>query len=227
MRGSSAPLKESRESKVIFSEESQPLIALSEKAKKETNLTKEIGLGRNPSASLIIWGARKFASVSSQSNDLSDDEVESLLRSFAKGEKLSFKSLSLTINLLLVARHFWINRLDEILPQLTSLSSLTLVINNYGNKSDPWGCELGKCLAKNTRVNSLTLAFNNYYDTSWFSGYELGVGLAEITSLNSLTLEINDYSDRNSVWDYELCEGLRKSKSLTEGNLIVNIFGKN
>ena len=227
VRGTSAPLQESRESKVIFSEESQPLIALSEKAKKESNLTKEMGLERNPSASLIVWGARRFANVSLQSNDLSDDELEYLASSFPKGEKLSFKSLSLTINLLLVAREFWINDLDEILPKLTSLSSLTLVINNYGKESNPWGYKLGKCLAKNTRVNSLTLAFNNYYDTSWFSGYELGLGLAEITSLNSLTLEINDYSESNSLRDYELREGLTKSKSLTEYNLIINIFGKN
>ena len=223
--GTSAPLKESTESRVISSDEPQPLIASSEKAKKEINLTKELGLEKNPSVSLNVWRIDRSSWVSVESNGLSFDEEQDLCRTFQKIKKL-YKSLSFTINLLPVTLDFWIDRLDEILAKFPSLKSLTLVINHYRNKSSPWGYELGECLAKRTLVNSLTLAINNYYDTSWFSGYELGVGLAKITSLNSLTLAINDYSDSNSLRDYELREGLTKSKSLTECNLIVNICGK-
>ena len=54
--GTSAPLKVSSDSEVISSDEPESVIAFFEKAKKESNVTKEHGLDKNPSVSLNVCG---------------------------------------------------------------------------------------------------------------------------------------------------------------------------
>ena len=88
--GTSAPLKESSESKVISSDEPQSLIVFFEEAKKESNLTQELGLDKNRSVSLYVWGTSRFSPLSVESNGLSIDEQESVFGSFRKAEKLSY-----------------------------------------------------------------------------------------------------------------------------------------
>ena len=202
--GASASFKESSDSKVTSSYESQHLIASSEKAEKLSS--------KSLSFTIDLPKTRSFW-------------IGTLCKSLAT-ERASLKSLTLTINDYSDRFDSWGYELGDGLARSTSLNSLTLAINNYSDTSGFQGCELGKGLAGFNSLESLTLAINNYSHTSRFSAYQLGHYLAKMVWLNSLTLAINNYSDSNNLWKYEHLEGLGKTESLTECNLIVNICGK-
>ena len=195
---------------------------------KEKNLINELGLDKNPSVSLNVCKTGAPLKESSDSEVISSDEPSSLFAFFEKAEKVSSKSLSLTINLMPDTSHFSLYKLGHGLKKVTSLNSLTLAINIYSDTDSLWTCELGKALEESTSLNSLTLAINIYsdIDSRWI--YKLGLALANCTSLNSLTLAFNNYSDSDSgsQWGYEFLYGLERIKSLTECNFTFNICGK-
>ena len=195
---------------------------------KEKNLINELGLDKNPSVSLNVCGTGAPLKESSESEVISSDEPSSLFAFFEEAERVSSKSVSLTINQMPDLSPFWLSQLHYCLKNVTSVNSLTLAINIYSDTDSfrPYG--LGKALAESTSLKSLTLAINIYSDTDSFRPYGLGKALAESTSLKSLTLAINIYSDSDShsQWGYEFLYGLEKMKSLTEYNFTFNIYGK-
>ena len=193
---------------------------------KEKNLINELGLDKNPSVSLNVCKTGAPLKESSDSEVISIGEQSSLFAFFEKAEKVSSKSLSLTINLMPDTRHFSLYQLGHGLKKVTSLNSLTLAINIYRDTDRSWPHELGKALEKSTSLNSLTLAINIYSDRDRFWMYLLGFALAKCTSLNSLTLAVNNYSDSDSQWGHEFLCDLEEIKSLTEFNFIFNICGE-
>ena len=195
---------------------------------KEKNLINELGLDKNPSVSLNVCKTGAPLKESSDSEVISIGEQSSLFAFFEKAEKVSSKSLSLTINLMPDTRHFSLYELGHGLKKVTSLNSLTLAINIYSDTDGCWTYELGKALEESTSLNSLTLAINIYSDIYSFRIYNLGLDLANCTSLNSLTLAFNYCSDSDSGSQRggRFVYGLEKIKSLTECNFIFNICGK-
>ena len=194
---------------------------------KEKNLINELGLDKNPSVSLNVCKTGAPLKESSDSEVISIDEQSPLFAFFEKPEKVSSKSLSLTINLMPDTSHFLLYKLVHGLKKVTSLNSLTLAINIYSDTGSLWTWELGKALEESTSLNSLTLAINIYSDTGSFWIYELGEVVANCTSPNSLTLAFNNYtdSDSDSQLAHTLLYDLKKIKSLTECNFIFNICG--
>ena len=196
--------------------------------KDESNLTKKLGLDKNPSVLLNVGGTSSPYKESGDNKVISTDEPESLIAFFEKAEEVSSKSLSFTINNQTpdysCTGSFWEHELGEGLAKSTSLNSLELAINNYSDTSRFWGYKLGVCLAKSTSLNSLTLAINNYGHRSRFWVDELGDGLAKSTSLNSLTLTINNYGYKSRFWVDELGDGLAKSTSLNSVTLAINNY---
>ena len=230
-----APLRESSDSGVTSSDEPSSLFAFFEEAEKVSsekgkNLINELELDKNPSVSLNECETGAPLLELSDSEFISTDEPRSLFAFLEKAERVSSKSLSLTINLMPDTRSFWLFELGHGLKKVCSLNSLTLAINIYRNTDMLWTYDLGEALARSTSLNSLTLAFNIYSDTHSFSVCELGNALAESTSLNSLTLAINNYGDidseRDSQWGHEDLHGFEKIKFLTECNFTFNICGK-
>ena len=199
-------------------------------SEKENNLIKELGLDKNPLVSLNVCGFSEPLKESSDSEVFSSDEPSSLFAFFEEAEKVSSKSLSLTINLMPDTSHFSLFELEDGLKKVTSLNSLTLAINIYSDIDSFWGYEVGEALAESTSLKSLTLAFNIYSDIDSRGIYKLGLALAKCTSLNSLTLAFNNYSDSDSdsgsQWRHEYLHGLERIKSLTECNFTFNICGK-
>ena len=164
---------------------------------KEKNLINELGLDKNPSVSLNVCGTGAPLKESSESEVISSDEPSSLFAFFEEAEKVSSKSLSLTINLMPDTSHFLLYELGYGLKKVTSVNSLTLAINIYSDTDSFWPYDLGEALAESTSLKSLTLAINIYSD-----------------------------SDSHSQWGYEFLYGLEKMKSLTEYNFTFNIYGK-
>ena len=195
---------------------------------KEKNLINELGLDKNPSISLNVCETGAPLSESSDSEVFSSDEPSSLFGFLEEAEKVSSKSLSLTINPIADTGRFPLHELRCGLKKVTSLNSLTLALNIYSDTDRFWKSKLGEALAEITLLNSLTLAVNIYSDTEWLWTNNLIDFLAKHTSLNSLTLAINNYSDSDSgrQWGHEFLYGLEKIKSLTECNFIFNICGK-
>ena len=195
---------------------------------KEKNLINELGLDKNPSVSLNVCKTGAPLKESSDSEVISIDEKSSLFAFFEKPEKVSSKSLSLTINLMPDTSHFSLYELGHRLKTVTSLNSLTLAINIYSDTDSLWMLALGEALEESTSLNSLTLAINIYSDRDSFWMYDLGEALAKCTSLNSLTLAFINYSDSGSrsQWGHEYLFGLERIKSLTEWNFTFNICGK-
>ena len=194
---------------------------------KENNLINELGLDKNPLVSLNVCGTSAPFKESSDREVISIDEPGSLLAFFEKAEKVSSKSLSLTINQMPDTSSLWmVYELGKVLAKNTSLKSLTLAINIYGKADALWAYELGNSLAKSTSLKSLTTAINIYSDADTHWEYEVGVGLRGSTSLNSLTLAVNIYSNTDSFSEYELINSLASGKFLTECNLRVSICGK-
>ena len=195
---------------------------------KEKNLINELGLDKNPSVSLNVCKTGAPLKESSDSEVISSDDPSSLFAFFEKAEKVSSKSLSLTINLMPHTSHFLLYELGHGLKKVTSLNSLTLAINIYSDIDGLWSLALGEALAESTSLNSLTLAINIYSDRDSLWIYQLGKAVAKCTSLNSLTLAVNNYSDSDSdsEWGLEYVPGLEEIKCLTECNFTFNIYGK-
>ena len=191
---------------------------------KENNLINELGLDKNPSVSLNVCGTTAPLRESSDSGVISTDEQSSLFAFFEETEKVSSKSLSLTINQMVDTGGFWLYELRGGLEKVTSLNSLTLAINIYSDIESFWGHLLGQALAEISSLNSLTLAINFYSDTDGSWSYELGQALAESTSLKSLTLAINIYSDTDIFYPYSLGKALDESTSLNSVTLAINIY---
>ena len=192
---------------------------------KEKNLINELGLDKNPSVSLNVCKTSAPLKESSDSEVISSDKPSSLFAFLEEAEKVSSKSLSLTINLMPDTSHFSLYELGHRLKTVTSLNSLTLLINLYSDTDSLWKWKLRKALEKSTSLNSLTLAINIYsdIDSRWI--YELGKAVAKCTSLNSLTLAFNIYSDIDHLWVYELGEALAESTSLNSLKLAINNNG--
>ena len=195
---------------------------------KENNLIEELGLDKNPLVSLNVCGFSEPLKESSDREVSSSDEPSDLFAFFEEAEKVSSKSLSLTINLMPDTSDFSLYQLGHGLKKVTSLNSLTLAINIYSDTDWSWPYELGEALEESTSLNSLTLAINIYSHVDSFWIHKLGLALAKCTSLNSLTLAVNHYSDSDSdiQWGHEFLYGLEKIKCLTERNFTFNICGE-
>ena len=177
--------------------------AWAQMTEKEKNLINELGLDKNPSVSLNVCGTGAF---------------------HEKAERVSSKSVSLTINLMPDPSPSWLRQLRSCLKNVTSVNSLTLAINMYSDTRNSWSYELGKALAESTSLKSLTLAINIYSYTDSFWTDSLGKALAESTSLNSVTLAFNIYSDTGSFCTHQLGKALAKSTSLKSLTLAINTY---
>ncbi|XP_067017621.1 uncharacterized protein [Acropora muricata] len=205
---------------------------------KEKKLINELGLDKNPSVSLNVCKTGAPLKESSDSEVISIDEKSSLFALLEKPEKVSSKSLSLTINLMPDTSRSWLYELGDSLREVPSLNSLTLAINIYSDGDRFWILHFGNALEKCTSLNSLTLAINIYSNINSFSIHNLGKAVANSTWLDSLTLAFNNYndsdsdigsdseSDTDSQWVLEFLCGFEKIKSLTECDFIFNICGK-
>ncbi|XP_029181310.2 uncharacterized protein LOC114949005, partial [Acropora millepora] len=194
---------------------------------KEKNLVNELGLDKNPSVSLNVCETGAPLKEASDSEVISSDEPSSLFAFFEEAEKVSPKSLSLTINQMPKTGRIWLREFGHGLKKVTSMNSLTLAINIYsGDIYNFFEYKLGETLAGSPSLNSLTLIINIYSDPDSFWTNKLSKALAKSTSLNSVTLAINNYSDSGSLWGYGFLLDLENIKSLTECNFIFNICGK-
>ena len=231
VRGTSAPLKESSDSKVVSSDEPQSLIALFEKATKgpsseftedtsEKSLTISINDNkRNEWEHVLGEGLARNTSLESLTIKI-EPFFTKYEWGYGLGEGLagntSLKSLTLEIH-----DYFdgddndeWEHGLGEGLAGNTSLKSLTLEIYHNRYDNDGWGLGLVEGLARNTSLESLTIKITTYNKVKWEWEYGLGEGLAGKTSLKSLTLEITDCAASNDEWGCGLGEGLARNTSL-------------
>ena len=200
VHGTSAPLKESIDSKVVSSDERESVNAFFEKTTKGPSKSTEDASHESLSMKIINGG--------DMSNEWEHDLGEGL------AGNPSLKSLTLRIYNYGHTSKERGRGLGEGLAQNTSLESLTLEINNLGDTSKEWGRGLGEGLARNTSLKSLTLEINNLGDTSKEWGRCLGEGLARNTSLESLTIKMNDNGYWRYEWQHGLGEGLARNTSL-------------
>ncbi|XP_067018453.1 uncharacterized protein [Acropora muricata] len=228
VRGTSAPLKESSDSKVVSSDEPQSLFAFPEKATKGPSKFPE----ETSQKSLIIkinddksndWerglgeGLAGNTSLKSLTLEFNNYCGENAKWEFCLGEGLarntSLESLTIKIKAFFVSSK-WEHGLGEGLAGNTSLKSLTLEIDDRDDDKDEWGRGLGEGLARNTSLQSLTIKIikDSYVNNKWELG--LGEGLAGNTSLKSLTLEFHNYCGDNADWEFGLGEGLARNTSL-------------
>ncbi|XP_067019951.1 uncharacterized protein [Acropora muricata] len=241
VRGTSASVKESSDSKVVSSDEPQSLIAIFEKATKgpsfeftedtsQNSLTIKInelehGLGK------LSAGNTSLKSLTLEIDDYYDDEWR---RALGEGLARNTSLESLTIKIVKVSfvNGKWGHGLGEGLAGNTSLKSLTLEIVNYDDKysvdDDEWGRGLGEELAGNTSLKSLALEIGDSDDeysdddNEWARG--LGEGLARNTSLESLKIKVEaDFT--NHEWEYGLGEGLAGNTSLKSLTLEIDDYG--
>ena len=224
--GTSAPLKESSDSKVVSREEPQSLIAFFKKATKgpskftedasQKSLTIKInddksnewqhGLGEG------LTGNTSLKSLTLEIDNSGDDSNEwgrGLGEDLARNTSL--ESLTIKVFMISFLSSKWGHGLGKGLAGNTSLKSLTLEIYDHGYGNDEWGRGLGEGLARNTSLESLTIKCSPMA-SKW--GHGLGKGLAENTSLKSLTLEIDDLYDDDDEWGRGLGEGIARSTSL-------------
>ncbi|XP_044164934.1 uncharacterized protein LOC122948902 isoform X2 [Acropora millepora] len=210
--GTSAPLKESSDSKVVSCDEPQSLIDLFEKATKDL------------SSEFTEDTSQKSLTI--KINDGKSIEWEHGLSEGLAGNN-SLESLTIKVQADSTSNE-WEYGLAEGLAGNTSLKSLTLEIDDHGDGSDEWGRGLGEGLARNTSLESLTIKISkvSFVNSKWEHG--LGEGLAGNTSLKSLTLEIddddNDYDEwgrslfgdgkDNHEWGRGLGKGLARNTSL-------------
>ena len=227
--GTSAPLKESSDSKVFSSDKPQSLIALFEKAAKgpsseftEDTSQKSLTIKINDDESnewehgLIegLAGNTCLKSLTLEIDDYDDDndEWEHGLSEGLAGNT-SLESLTIKIKACFTSNE-WEYGLGEGLAGNTSLKSLTLEIDDYGDDNDEWGRGLGEGLARNTSLESLTIKISTYNNVNWKWEYGLGEGLAGNSTLKSLTLEIDDNCNCDDEWGRGLGEGLPRNTSL-------------
>ena len=198
VRGTSEPLKESSDSKVVSSDEPQSLSALFEKATK---------------------GPSKFTEDTSQKSltiEINDDKNNKWEQGLGEGlaRNTSLESLTIKIIKYSLVTIKWAHDFGERLAGNTSLKSLTLENDLRCNVDGEWGRGLGEGLARNTSLESLTIKIitDIFVSSKWVLG--LGEGLAGNTSLKSLTLEIDDRGDDNDEGQRRLGEGVAKNTSL-------------
>ena len=160
VHGTSAPLKESSDSKVISSDEPQSLIAFFGKATK--GLSKSTEDTSQKSLTMKI----------NNDGDMSNEGELGLGERLARNTPL--KSLTLEINDGAMSDK-WGHNLGEGLERNTYLKSLTLEINDAA-MSNEWAHGLGEGLARNTSLKSLTLKIFDDDDMSIESGSGLGEG---------------------------------------------------
>ena len=209
--GTSAPLKESVDSKVISSDEPQSVIAFFEKAAK------------GPSKSTKGTSQKTLTMKITNDGDLSNEWEHGLGEGLAGNTSL--KSLTLEIGNYGDTSKEWGRDLGEGLTRNTSLESLTMKIDNCGDVNNEWEHGLCEGLAGNTSLKSLTLEIGNYGDTSKEWGRGLGEGLARNTSLESLTMKIDNCGDANNEWEHGLGKGLAGNTSLKSLTLEIGNYG--
>ena len=215
VRGTSAPSKESSDSKVVSSDEPQSLIAFSEKATKgpskfaedtsQKSLTIKIneleyGLGEG------LAGNTSLKSLILEIDDYCDNNDE-WGRGLGEGLARNTSLESLTIKCRPMTSK-WVHGLGEGLAGNTSLKLLILEIDDYEDDDAKWGRGLGEGLARNTLLESLTIEWRPMISKLV---HGLGEGLAGNTSLKSLRLEIHRDDDE---WGHGLGEGLARNTSL-------------
>ncbi|XP_067019550.1 uncharacterized protein [Acropora muricata] len=236
--GTSAPLKESSDSKVVSSDEPQSLIAFFEKATKgpsseftEDTSQKSLTIKINDDESNEwehglsegLAGNTSLKSLTVEIDDYGDDNDE-WGRGLGEGLARNTSLESLTIKIKAdFTNHEWEYGLGEGLAGNTSLKSLTLEIHDYGDDNDEWGRGLGEGLARNTSLESVTIKVQADSTSSEWE-YGLGEGLAGNTSLKSLTLEIDDYGDDSDEWGLGLVEGLARNTSLESLTIRITTY---
>ena len=242
VHGTSAPLKESSDSKVISSDEPQSLIAFFEKATK--------GLSKSTEDTSHKSFTVKISNDGDMINEWEDDLGKGLAgnpsfksltlrilidgdtskewgRGLGEGlaENTSLESLEVIIEKSGGDSNEWEHGLGEGLARNTSLKSLILKISNNGDRTKEWGRGLNEGLARNISLESLTIKINNYGDTRNECEHCLGEGLAGNTSLKSLTLEIDNYDDTSEESGRSLGKGLARNTSLESLTIKINNYG--
>ena len=208
VRGTSAPLKESVDSKVIYSGEPQSVIAFFEKATE--------GLSKSTQDTSQKSLTMKISKYGDMSNEWEHDLGEGL------AGNTSLKSLTLEINNSDDTSNEWGRALGEGLARNTSLESLTIKCKNNEDASREWEHSVGEGLAGNTSLKSLTLELDELCLRVSECGYGLGNGLARNTSLKSLTLQIKNLTDRRMEWGLGLGVGLAQNTSLESLTIEIN-----
>ncbi|XP_044185241.1 uncharacterized protein LOC114975705 [Acropora millepora] len=231
--GTSAPLKESSDSKVVYSDEPQSLIAFFGKATKgPSEFTLKINVYGHMCNEWVLGAGEVLArDTSLKSLTLEIESFRCTGKEWGRdlGEGLarntSLESLTIKINNDCDMLFDWEDGLGEGLAGNISLKSLTLEIDDYvDNDVHEWGRGLGEGLARNTSLESLTLAINNGDHRSNKWRHVLGESLAKNDSLNLLTLTINNYSYMSDEWGVGLAEGLARNKSLKSITLTINNY---
>ncbi|XP_044164929.1 uncharacterized protein LOC122948899 [Acropora millepora] len=225
VRGTSATLKESSDSKVVSSDEPQSLIALYEKATRgpSSEFTEDtwqksltIGLGEGLPRNILL------ESLTVKIDDCGYDSAE---WGCGLGEDLarntSLESLTIKINSESTTNE-WEYGLGEGLAGNTSLKSLTLEFDYYNANDDKWRRGLAWGLARNTSLESLTLAINSDGLKDWGRGF--GESLAKNNSLNSLTLTIKKSHNFTDQWGFNLADGLARNTSLKSISFTMTNF---
>ena len=230
--GTSAPLKESSDRKVVSSDEPQSFSAFHERTTEgpseftedssQKSLTIKInddksnewehGLGeRDTSLKSLTLEIESFGATGKEWG-----------RDLGKGlaRNTSLESLTIKINNNCHIIFEWELGLGNGLARNTSLKSLTLEIERFGLAGEEWGRDLGEGLARNSSLESLTIKVNHDIDMIFEWELGLGDGLARNTSLKSLTLEIDDYDDFE--WGSGLGEGLAINTSLKSLTVAIN-----
>ena len=216
--GTSAPSKESSDSKVVSRDEPQCLIAFSEKATKgpskfaEDTSQKSLTMKINELEDALgegLAGNTSLKSLTLEIDDYEDDNVE-WGRGLGEGLARNTSLESLTIKCRPMISK-WVHGLGEGLAGNTSLKSLTLKTDGYDDYSGELGHGLGEDLARITSLESLTIKCTPMTSKRV---HGLGEGLAGNTSLKLLTLENDCCDDDNDEWGRGLGEGLARNTSL-------------
>ncbi|XP_044170345.1 LOW QUALITY PROTEIN: uncharacterized protein LOC114949279 [Acropora millepora] len=206
VRGTSAPLKESSDSKAVSSDEPQSLIAFHER---------------------LTEGPSQFTEDSSQKSltiKINDDKSNEWEHGLGEGDT-SLKSLTLEIESFGDTGKEWGRDLGKGLAGNTALESLTIkMINSDCDKIFEWELGLGDGLARNTSLKSLTLEIERFGDTGKEWGRDLGEGLARNSSLESLTIKVNHDIEMIFEWEHGLGDGLARNTSLKSLTLEIDDY---
>ncbi|XP_044164936.1 uncharacterized protein LOC122948903 [Acropora millepora] len=230
VRGTSALLKESSDSKVVSSDEPQSVIALFEKATEgpsfeftEDTSQKSVTIKINEREEHVLGepltgiAYLKLLSLGFDYGDDNDEWGRGLGEGLARNTPLESPTIKVHTDSMSSG---WEYGLREGLAGNTSLKSLTLEIYVHWGDNVEWGRGLADGLARNTSLESLTIIVH-YRSTSKVWEYGLGEGLAGNTSLKSLTLEINNYFFNADEVGRGLGDGLARNTSLESLTIII------
>ena len=229
VRGTSAPLKESSDSKVISSEEPRVLISFLD--------TRDVCNTNDDWRNRLVESLGRNTSLKSLTLEIDTDFHTSREWKFglvhALARNTSLESLTLKIynsNDMSNWRHDFLmmgewSRGPSLVRNI-SLESVTLKIYNYSSMNINWRHRVVEGLARSTSLKSLTMEINNYGDMGGKWGHDLVTGFARNTSLNSLTLTINNYCYISLVGQLSLFEGLaRNTPPLKSITVAINNYG--